>query len=91
MQIQFQLAAIAPKGSREAKGNADAKAKMRTSVVDLGLLYDQDRITEFISEHIGGLIRISNVCGMKDERAWELFYDIIFLDPVTTGHNSQIQ
>ena len=43
----------------------------------------------FISEHIRGLIRIYNVCGVKDERSWDLFYDIIFLDPVTTNHFSQ--
>jgi len=50
-----------------------------------------DRIKGFISEHIHGLIRIYNVCGVKDERAWDLFYDIIFLDPVTTRHFSQFQ
>jgi hypothetical protein len=52
---------------------------------------DRDRIKGFISEHIRGLIRIYNVCGVKDERAWDLFYDIIFLDPVTTRHYSQFQ
>jgi hypothetical protein len=45
----------------------------------------------FISEHICGLIRIYNVSGVNDERAWDLFYDIIFLDLVTTRHFSQLQ
>jgi len=45
----------------------------------------------FISEHILGLIWIYNVCGVKDERAWDLFHDIIFLDPVTTRHFYQFQ
>lgn len=31
------------------------------------------------------------VCGIKDENAWNLFYDIIFLDPITTRHFSQFQ
>jgi hypothetical protein len=52
---------------------------------------DRDRIKGFISEHICGLIRIFNVCGVKDERAWDLFYDIILLHPVTTRHVSQFQ
>jgi hypothetical protein len=55
------------------------------------LSLDRDRVKRFISEHICGLIRIYNVCGVKDERVWDLFYDIIFLDPVTTRHCSQFQ
>jgi len=55
------------------------------------LSLDRDRIKGFISEYISGLIRIYNVCGIKDERAWDLFYDIIILDPVTTPHFSQFQ
>jgi len=66
-------------------------AKMPTSVINRRLSLDWDRIKRFISEHIRGLIRIYNVCGVKDERAWDLFYDIIFLDPVTTRHFSQFQ
>ena len=31
------------------------------------------------------------MCGVKDEREWDLFYDIIFLDPVKTRHFSQFQ
>jgi hypothetical protein len=45
----------------------------------------------FISEHIRELIRIFSVCGDKDKRAWDLFYDLIFLDPVRTRHFSQFQ
>jgi len=50
------------------------------------LSLDRDPIKEFISESICGLIWIYNACGVKDERAWDLFYDIIFYDPVTTRH-----
>jgi hypothetical protein len=42
-------------------------------------------------EHIRGLIRIYNVCGVKDERAWDLFKNMIFVDAVTTSHFSQFQ
>jgi len=82
---------MAPKGSPKGKGKATARAKMPTSVINRRLSLDRDRIQGFISEHIRGLIRIYNVCGIKDERAWDLFYDIIFLDPVTTRHVSQFQ
>ena len=34
---------------------------------------------------------IYNLCGVKDNRAWDLFYDIICLDAVTTRHFSQFQ
>jgi len=61
------------------------------SVINRRLLLDRDCIKGFILEDIGGLIWIYNVCGVKDERAWDLFYDIIFLDPVTTCHFSQFQ
>jgi len=80
---------MAPKGSSKGKGKA--RAKMLTSVINRRLSLDRDRIKGFISEHIPGLIRIYNVSGIKDERAWDLFYDIIFLDPVTTRHFSQFQ
>jgi hypothetical protein len=80
---------MAPKGSSKGKGKA--RTKMLTSVINRRLSLDRDRIKAFISEHIRGLIRIYNVCGVKDERAWDLFYDIIFLDPVTTRHISQFQ
>jgi len=82
---------MAPKGSRKGKGKATARAKMPTSVINRRLSLDRDRIKGFISEHIRGLIRIYNICGVNDERAWDLFYDIIFLDPVTTRHFSQFK
>src|SRR5882757_5527317 len=80
---------MAPNGSSEGKGKT--RAKMPTSVINRRLSLDRDRIQGFILEHIRGLIRKYNVCGVKDERAWDLFYDIIFLDPVTTRHFSQFQ
>ena len=89
MEIHFKLTAMAPKGSRKGKGKA--RAKMPTSVMNRRLSLDWHHIEGFISEHIRGPIRIYNVCGAKDERAWDLFYDIIFLDPVTTRHFSQFQ
>jgi len=82
---------MGPKDSGKGKGKATSNAKMPTSVVNRLLSLDRDRIKVFISEHIRGLIRIYNVCGVKDERAWDHFYDIIFLDPVTTCHFSQFQ
>jgi len=75
---------MAPKGSRKRKGKATARAKMPTSVINRRLSLDWDRIMRFISEHIRGLTCIYNVCGVKVDRAWDLFYDIIFLDPVMT-------
>jgi len=80
---------MTPKGSSKGKGKA--RAKMPTSIINRRLSLDRDRIKRFILEHIHALIQIYNVCGVKDERAWDLFYDIIFLDPVTTRHFSQFQ
>jgi hypothetical protein len=80
---------MAPKGSSKRKGKA--RAKMPTSVINRRLSLDRNRIKGFISEHICGLILIYNVCGVKDERALDLFYDIIFLDPVRPRHFSQFQ
>jgi len=80
---------MAPKGSGKGKGKAGAK--MPTSVINRRLSLDRDCIDGFISEHIRGLIRIYNVCGVKDVRAWDLSYDKIFLDPVTTRQISQFQ
>jgi hypothetical protein len=80
---------MAPKGSSKGKGKA--RAKMPTSVINRRLSSDRDGIKGFVSEHIRGLIVIHNVCGIKDERAWDLLYDIICLDPVTTRHFSQFQ
>jgi len=42
-------------------------------------------------EHVRGLIRTYDVCGVNDERAWDLFHDMIFLDPVMTCQFSQFQ
>jgi hypothetical protein len=82
---------MAPKGSCKGKGMATARAKMPTLVINRRLPLDRDRIHGFISERICGLILIYNVNGVKDETALDIFYDIIFLDPVTTCHISQFQ
>ena len=49
-------------------------------------MLDEDRIKGFILEYIHGLILIYNGYGLADERAWDLFFDIILLDTVTTHH-----
>jgi len=90
-EIHFQLAAMAPNGSRKGQGKATARAKMSTLVINRRLLLDRDSIMGFSTEHICGLIWIYNVCGIQDERACDLFYDIIFLDPVITHDFSQFQ
>jgi hypothetical protein len=72
-------------------GKATARAKMPTSVKYRCLSLNLDYIMGFISEHICGLIWIHNICSVEDERAWNHFYDIIFLDPVTTPHFAQFQ
>jgi hypothetical protein len=64
---------------------------MPTSVVNHRLSLDRDHMKEFISEQNRGLIQIFNVCGVKDVRAWDLFYNTIFLDPVMTSHFAQVQ
>ena len=91
MSIHFQLIALAPKGSRQGKGKATAAAMMETLVINLCLSLDRDHIQGFILEHICGVIQTSNAWGVKDERAWDLFHDIMFLDPVTTRNFSQLQ
>jgi len=75
---------MAPKGS--SKGEWKARAKMPTSVINQCLSLDRDLITEFILEHICGVIRIDNINSVKDERAGNLMNDLSFLDPVTTPH-----
>jgi len=62
---------------------------MPTSVINRRLSLNLVNIQGFILEQIHGLIRIYNVCGVKDERALDLFYNVIILDPVTTPHISQ--
>jgi hypothetical protein len=80
---------MAPKVS--SKGTGKARAKMLTLIINQRLLLDRDCIKGFISEHICGLIRIYNVCSVKDRRAWGHFYGITVLDPVMTRNFSQFQ
>jgi hypothetical protein len=80
---------MALKGSRKGKGKA--RAQTPASVIYRCLTLDWDCVKGFISEHIHGLIPIYNVCGVNDERAWDLLYDTIFLGPVTTHHISKFQ
>jgi len=87
--IHFQLAAVSPKGISRGKGKT--RAKMPTSVINGRLSFNRDCIKGYISEHIRGLIRIYNVCGVHDEKVWDHFYGIIFLDPVTTRDIAQFQ
>jgi len=82
---------MAPKGSGKWKGNATAGAKMATSGLNRRLSLDRDCIQGFFSEHICGLWRIYNVCSVMDGRAWELIYDKVIPDPVTTRHFSHFQ
>jgi len=89
MKIHFQLTAMAPMGS--SKGRRKTGAKMPTSGINRSLSLNQDRKKGFISEHIHGLIWTYNVCGVKNGRALDLIYDIIFLDPVRNRHFSQFQ
>jgi hypothetical protein len=82
---------MAPTGGYNAKRKATAGAKMSISIINRCRLLDLDHSKRFILEHSCGLLRIYNVCSVKDERAWDRFYDIIFLDPVMTCHFSQFQ
>jgi hypothetical protein len=80
---------MAPMGS--TKGKVNARAKMPTSVINRRLLFNWYHIQGFILEHNSGLIRISNVCGVKGDSKRDLVYDTIFVNPVTTCHISQFQ
>jgi len=80
-----------PKGICKEKRMATSRAKIPTSIINRCLLFDRDCITGFISEHLCGLVQIYNVWSIKDERSWDQFYDIMFLDPVMTSHFSQFQ
>jgi len=82
---------MAPKGSRTGKGNATARAKIPELVMNLCMSLNRDRKKGFIWQHIPVLKRLYNACGVKDERAWDLFYDINLLDPFTTRYFSQFQ
>jgi len=83
----FSTQSNCTKGQLERKGNS--RAKMRTTDMNRPLWLDRDRIQWFISEHIHGLIYIYIVCSIKHDSAWDLCYDVIILDPVTTHHISQ--
>jgi len=79
---------MAPNDSCSGEGKPTARAKVQTSVINRRQLLDHDHIKQFISKHICGLIGIYNISGVKVERAWDIFCDIIFLNPVMTGHIS---
>jgi len=64
---------------------------MPTSVINQRFSMDRDHLQQFVLELIRCVILIYNFCGVKVQRAWDLFYDIIFLDLVTTRHISQFQ
>jgi hypothetical protein len=64
---------------------------MPTSVINRRLSMNRYHIKILILENIHGLVWIYNVCGVKDEMVWVLFYRTIFLNPVTTRHFSQFQ
>ena len=74
------------KGQPQTTGEGNCYGKN----ADIGYK-DRDHIQGFISENIRGLIWIYKVCGVHDERAWDLIDDIIFIDPVTTRHFSHFQ
>ena len=88
---QFSTHRNGTNGSHQEQRKATARAEMPTSLIHRRLLMEQNRIQRFISEDIRGLMRIYDVCGVKDERAWDLSYDIIILDPVTTRQVAQFK
>ena len=79
------------KGSRRGQWKATATGKMPLSVIYQRQSLDRDHIMGLISGHMRGLIRIQNVCSVKDVRPWDFFYGIIILDPVRTRHFSHFQ
>jgi hypothetical protein len=80
-----------PKGNHRENGKLTTRAIMPTSVMNECVLLNRDRVMEFISEGIRESIWIYNVYGINDERALDLFCDLIFLEPVRTAHFSQFQ
>ncbi|KAF8542577.1 hypothetical protein BDD12DRAFT_876118 [Trichophaea hybrida] len=80
---------MVPKGS--SKGQGLVRAKIPISVINRRLSLDQVHMKGFMSVYIWVHILIYNVGVVKDDRAWDLFYDIIFLDPVMTRQFSQSQ
>lgn len=89
MYILFQYTAIAPNRSCIGERNASAWRIMPTSVVNWHRLLDWDCIQQFILQYIHGLVQIQNVWRVQDEPAWDLVYDTICIDVVTTRHFSQ--
>ena len=73
MSIQFQIPAVAPMGSIKGKGKENTTATMHTLVVSRWLWLDRDHIQGFISNHICALIWLCNVCGIKNEREWDIY------------------
>jgi len=80
---------ISPEGCCNDKGKP--RLKRPTLYINWWLLLDPDSILGFIPEHIDGNIRIYNHCSIKVESAWNLFYIIIFCNPITTCHISMFQ
>jgi hypothetical protein len=71
---------MAPQGSREGQRKATARGIVPTAVINRHLSFNWESIKGRISKLIIGLIQILHVCGVKNQRAWDIFYDIIFLD-----------
>jgi hypothetical protein len=44
-----------------------------------------------MAEHLRALIRIYSIGGIKDGAIEQLFYEILFLDPLTTHHLGRFQ
>jgi hypothetical protein len=89
--MHFQLEAITPKGSSKGMGKAAGWATMPTSVTYRWLLLDRDFVPGFISENLSRHIWLGKICCFITERVWDLFHDIIFLNPVMARHISQFQ
>jgi hypothetical protein len=77
---------MAPKGTCEGKGKISAKANIPTLLINRRLSLDWDCIKGFIAEHIRGLMRIYNDCGVNDNGGWDIFNNIMFRDPVMIHH-----
>jgi len=82
---------MAPKGSCKWMAKTTTRARILTSVLNRYLALDHHSTNGMISEHIRGLIRIYIIRSLKDVRAWDLFCDLIILDPVMTCRFSQFQ
>jgi len=82
---------MAQKGSPKRMQMATAWTNVPTSALNQRLMLNHNHIKGFNSEDIRGLIRIYNAGGFQDGRAGDIFYDIIFLAPVTICHFTQSQ